>query len=134
MTQKPAPIPKTLATQTINSKSLPFETTKEVEPFHGVLGQERAVNAIQFGVAMERPGYNIFVMGDTGTGRSSYVRDYLKSEAKRQSTPDIWCYVNNFNNPREPRSVSLHPHEAGEFKKLINELIDQLLALSLIHI
>jgi lon-related putative ATP-dependent protease len=128
MTQKPAPIPKTLATQTINSKSLPFETTKEVEPFHGVLGQERAVNAIQFGVAMERPGYNIFVMGDTGTGRSSYVRDYLKSEAKRQSTPDIWCYVNNFNNPREPRSVSLHPHEAGEFKKLINELIDQLLA------
>lgn len=128
MTQKPAPIPKTLATQTINSKSLPFETTKEVEPFHGVLGQERAVNAIQFGVAMERPGYNIFVMGDTGTGRSSYVRDYLKSEAKRQATPDIWCYVNNFNNPREPRSVSLHPHEAGEFKKLINELIDQLLA------
>ncbi|PHS01654.1 MAG: ATP-dependent protease [Oceanobacter sp.] len=128
MTQKPAPIPKTLATQTINSKSLPFETTKDVEPFHGVLGQERAVNAIQFGVAMERPGYNIFVMGDTGTGRSSYVRDYLKSEAKRQSTPDIWCYVNNFNNPREPRSVSLHPHEAGEFKKLINELIDQLLA------
>lgn len=128
MTQKPVPIPKTLATQTINSNALPFETTKEVEPFHGVLGQERAVNAIQFGVAMERPGYNIFVMGDTGTGRSSYVRDYLKSEAKRQSTPDIWCYVNNFNNPREPRSVSLHPHEAGEFKKLINELIDQLLA------
>lgn len=128
MTQKPVPIPKTLATQTINPASLPFDTTKDVEPFHGVLGQERAVNAIQFGVAMERPGYNIFVMGDTGTGRSSYVKDYLKSEAKRQSTPDIWCYVNNFNNPREPRSVSLHPHEAGEFRKLINELIDQLLA------
>lgn len=128
MTQKPVPIPKTLATQTIHPDSLPFSTTKEVEPFHGVLGQDRAVNAIQFGVAMERPGYNIFVMGDTGTGRSSYVRDYLKSEAKRQKTPDIWCYVNNFNNPREPRAVTLHPDEAGEFRKLINELIDQLLA------
>ncbi|TNC92474.1 MAG: ATP-dependent protease [Thalassolituus sp.] len=128
MTQKPTSIPHSLATQTISNDSLKFNTTADLEPFQGVLGQERAVNAIQFGVAMERPGYNIFVMGETGTGRSSYVQDYLKSEAKRQATPDIWCYVNNFKNPREPRALSLHPDEASLFRRLVNELIDQLLA------
>ena len=107
MTDKPLPLAPSLTTQTIAENSLTFATTADVEPFQGVLGQERAVNAIQFGVAMERPGYNIFVMGDTGTGRSSYVKDYLKSEAKRQSTPDIWCYANNFRNPREPRAIAL---------------------------
>ncbi|MEK9710931.1 MAG: ATP-binding protein, partial [Thalassolituus sp.] len=124
----PQSIPHTLATQTIHPESLTFSTTAELEPYHGVLGQERAVNAIQFGVAMERPGYNIFVMGDNGTGRSSYVRDYLKSEAKRQATPDVWCYVNNFSNPREPRALALLPQEASDFTQRVNDLIDQLLA------
>ena len=128
MTDKPIALAPSLTTQTIEAHSLPFTTTAEVTPFQGVLGQERAVNAIQFGVAMERPGYNIFVMGDTGTGRSSYVEDYLKSEAKRQATPDIWCYVNNFRNPREARAIALHPDEASQFKRMIHDLIDQLLA------
>ena len=113
---------------TIKDTHLNFKTTAELEAFQGVLGQERAVNALQFGVAMQRPGYNIFVMGDQGTGRFSYVSDYLKSEAKRQQTPDIWCYMNNFKNPREPRALSLHPTEANAIKQLIDELINQLIA------
>lgn len=128
MTYKHTSLSSKSVTQSIPDTALPFKTTAELEPFQGVLGQERAVNAIQFGVAMERHGYNIFVMGDTGTGRSSYVRDYLKSEAKRQATPDTWCYVNNFKNPREPGAISLHPHEANRFDQAIRELIDQLLA------
>ena len=115
-------------TQSINPSALTFADTRELETFQGVLGQDRAVNAIQFGVAMQRPGYNIFVMGETGTGRSSYVRDYLKSEAKRQATPSVWCYVNNFRNPREPQAVEMLPQEAGIFRQQISELIDQLLA------
>lgn len=115
-------------TQSINPSALTFADTRELETFQGVLGQDRAVNAIQFGVAMQRPGYNIFVMGETGTGRSSYVRDYLKSEAKRQATPSVWCYVNNFRNPREPQAVEMLPQEAGTFRQQISELIDQLLA------
>lgn len=121
-------VPAASLTQTINPDVLNFADTRELETFQGVLGQDRAVNAIQFGVAMQRPGYNIFVMGETGTGRSSYVRDYLKSEAKRQQTPAAWCYVNNFRNPREPRALELAPEEAGEFRDLISNLIDQLLA------
>ncbi|WP_028292514.1 Lon protease family protein [Oceanobacter kriegii] len=121
-------IPAEHLTQRVNKDIINFDTTSELDSFHGVLGQERAVNAIQFGVAMQRPGYNIFVMGDTGTGRSSYVRDYLKSEAKRQETPTVWCYVNNFKNPREPGVIELQPAEASQLKEDIRQLIDQLLA------
>ena len=62
-----------------------FATTDDLEPFRGVLGQERAVEALQFGVAMPRPGYNVYVMGEPGTGRFSFVQRYLKAEAKRQA-------------------------------------------------
>ncbi|QQD21563.1 AAA family ATPase [Venatoribacter cucullus] len=128
MAKKTTAVPAAALTQTIPAKLLNFRDTSELESFHGVLGQDRAVNAIQFGVAMQRPGYNIFVMGDTGTGRSSYVRDYLKSEAKRQSTPSVWCYVNNFRNPREPQALELLPQDASRFRQLLSDLIDQLLA------
>lgn len=122
------PLPSQKLTLNIQPDQLPFADTSELESFQGVLGQDRAVNAIQFGVAMERPGYNIFVMGDSGTGRSSYVQGYLKSEAKRQQTPEVWCYVNNFKNPREPKALALAPQQASEFKQHISQLIDQLLA------
>lgn len=121
-------VPASQLTPAFNTRIFNFADTRELEPFQGVLGQDRAVNAIQFGVAMQKPGYNIFVMGETGTGRSSYVRDYLRSEAKRQQTPNIWCYVNNFTNPREPAALVLAPDEADEFSRLISDLIDQLLA------
>ncbi|MGB1091957.1 MAG: Lon-like protease helical domain-containing protein, partial [Oceanobacter sp.] len=112
----------------IENQLAEFSNTSELEPYQGVLGQDRAIHAIQFGVAMNRPGYNLFVMGDTGSGRSSYVRDYLKSEAKRQSTPSVWCYVNNFENPREPSTVELEPAEANQLRDDVKTLIDQLLA------
>ena len=64
-----------------------FASTDELEPFRGVLGQERAVEAMQFGVAMPRPGYNLYVMGESGTGRFSFSQRYLRAEAKRQPTP-----------------------------------------------
>lgn len=105
-----------------------FNTTDDLEPFRGVLGQERAVQALQFGVAMPRPGYNVFVMGEPGTGRFSYVKRYLQAEAKRLSTPPDWVYVNHFDEPREPRSLKLPPGTAGDFIDDIVHLIDNLLA------
>ena len=105
-----------------------FKTTDELEPFLGVLGQERAVEALQFGVAMPRPGYNVYVMGEPGTGRFSFVRRYLSAEGKRLATPSDWVYVNNFDEPREPRVIELPSGTAGEFIDDINQLIDNLLA------
>ncbi|MBB3102804.1 Lon protease family protein [Azomonas macrocytogenes] len=105
-----------------------FATTEELDPFLGVLGQERAVEALQFGVAMPRHGYNVYVMGESGTGRSSYVQRYLKAEGKRMPTPADWVYVNNFDEPREPRALELPPGSASEFIADIDQLIDNLLA------
>ncbi|EIK53571.1 ATP-dependent protease [Stutzerimonas stutzeri TS44] len=105
-----------------------FINTDELEPFLGVLGQERAVEALQFGVAMPRPGYNVYVMGEPGTGRFSFVRRYLRAEGKRLHTPADWLYINNFDEPREPRVLRLEPGSAAAFIADINQLIDNLLA------
>ena len=119
--------PEQLSSQ-FDVEQLTFATTDELEPFRGVLGQERAVAALQFGVAMPRPGYNVFVMGESGTGRFSFVRRYLKAEAKRQATPCDWVYVNNFDEPREPRALQLPSGTAQALMADVDLLIDNLLA------
>ncbi|WPC04429.1 AAA family ATPase [Pseudomonas benzenivorans] len=115
-------------TRPFSATQFNFATTDDLEPFRGVLGQERAVEALQFGVAMPRPGYNVFVMGEPGTGRFSFAKRYLKAEAKRLATPCDWVYVNHFDEPREPRALELAAGSAGEFIADINQLIDNLLA------
>ncbi|WP_298187017.1 AAA family ATPase [uncultured Pseudomonas sp.] len=115
-------------TRPFSPEQFNFTSTEDLEPFRGVLGQERAVEALQFGVAMPRPGYNVFVMGEPGTGRFSFVKRYLKAEAKRLATPADRFYVNHFDEPREPRALELPSGTAAEFLADINGLIDNLLA------
>lgn len=115
-------------TRRFSAEQFAFSNTDDLEPFRGVLGQERAVEALQFGVAMPRPGYNVYVMGEPGTGRFSFVKRYLKAEGKRQHTPADWLYVNNFEDSREPRALELPSGSAHEFINDMNGLIDNLLA------
>lgn len=128
MANAPSALLPEQTTSRIDPKQLLFKSTAELQAFNGVLGQERAVNAVRFGIAMDRPGYNIYVMGDSGTGRSSYIREYLKDNASNQTTPNDWCYVNHFINPREPKVLELPPGKALGFKDDIEELINNLLA------
>lgn len=115
-------------TRRFSPEQFAFTNTDDLEPFRGVLGQERAVEALQFGVAMPRPGYNVYVMGEPGTGRFSFVKRYLKAEGKRQQTPSDWLYVNHFDDTREPRALELPSGSAGDFIADMNGLIDNLLA------
>ncbi|MGN8251288.1 Lon protease family protein [Pseudomonas sp. SMV7] len=115
-------------TRRFSPEQFAFTNTDDLEPFRGVLGQERAVEALQFGVAMPRPGYNVYVMGEPGTGRFSFVKRYLKAEGKRQQTPSDWVYVNHFDDTREPRALELPSGSAGAFIADMNGLIDNLLA------
>nr|WP_153766166.1 ATP-binding protein [Endozoicomonas sp. OPT23] len=108
-------------------KELGFKSTDELENYVGILGQERATSAIQFGVAMHRTGYNIYVMGESGTGRMSYLRKYLETEAKRQSPPDDWTYINNFDNAREPKVLKLPAGLGEKLQKDFDQLIDSLI-------
>jgi predicted ATP-dependent protease len=114
-------------TRPFSAEQFPFTSTDELEPFRGVLGQERAVQAMQFGVAMPRAGYNVYVMGEPGTGRFSFVRRYLQAEGKRLQTPPDRLYVNCFDEPREPRAIELAAGSASGFIADINVLIDNLL-------
>ncbi len=115
-------------TRRFSPEQFAFTHTDDLEPFRGVLGQERAVEALQFGVAMPRPGYNVYVMGEPGTGRFSFVKRYLKAEGKRQQTPADWVYVNHFDDTREPRALELPSGSAAEFIADMGGLIDNLLS------
>ena len=108
-------------------KELGFKSTDELENYVGILGQERATGAIQFGVAMHRSGYNIYVMGESGTGRMSYLRKYLETEAKRQSPPDDWAYINHFDNTREPKALRLPAGHGNKLQKHFDGFVDNLL-------
>ncbi|MFZ2290083.1 MAG: AAA family ATPase [Halopseudomonas yangmingensis] len=121
-------LPPEQLTVPIDLDSMGFTTTEDLEPFRGILGQERAVEAMQFGVAMQRNGYNLFVMGEPGTGRFSYVMRYLRAEAKRQPAPLDYVYVNNFDEPREPLALALPAGTGAELIATIEQLNDNLLA------
>ncbi len=107
-------------------KSFDFKKTSEIEPLDDVIGQARAVQAIDFGLNMESAGYNIFVTGLEGTGKSTIVQDLVKAFAHTRKTPSDWVMVNNFEDEFCPQPLSLPTGCAGRFKKEINKLIEGL--------
>ena len=103
-----------------------FRDTSALEPLDVVIGQERAVQAIEFGLNMKSPGYNIFVTGAEGTGKSTIVRDLAAKHAKTQPVPDDWCLVNNFKDEFRPQAIALPPGRGISFAKKINRLVNDL--------
>jgi len=107
-------------------KIFTFKNTSEIEPLDDVIGQKRAVQAIDFGLNMKSPGYNIFVTGQEGTGKSTIVRDIVNEHAKSLPTPNDWCMVNNFKDAYCPLPVSVPPGRGIPFAKTMSKLIDDL--------
>lgn len=97
-------------------------------PCAPILGQSRAQAALEFGVAMTRPGYNIYVMGETGLGRLSMISQHLNALAEKQAAPASYAYVDNFQNAREPVAIELPAEYGVRFGADIEQLIDNLLA------
>lgn len=100
-------------------KDLSFRTTKDLKPVQNVIGQDRAVEALKFGVEIGSEGYNLFVLGPSGYGRHSVVQDYLNRLAKNKPVPSDWCYVNNFIDSYKPRLLKL---PAGRGRKLAEDM------------
>jgi len=111
---------------TCDPSAFAFKDTSALEPLDVVIGQERAVQAIEFGLNMKSPGYNIFVTGEEGTGKSTIVRDLAAKHAKTQPVPDDWCLVNNFKDEFRPQAIALPPGRGISFAKKINRLINDL--------
>ena len=95
--------------------SLGFKTTQEIDPLSGALGQAEAMKALAFGVSVASRGYNIFALGRAGSGRRTFIKQELKSRAKKEPTPSSWCYGFDFKDPRHPRVLEL---PAGKGKLL----------------
>lgn len=100
-----------------------FTTTDDLPVFTGTIGQERALNALDFGLSLESTGFNIFLLGENGTGRMTTIRSILLQIAAKEPVPRDWCYVYNFKNPDAPVAVSLEPGKAVVFQKDMEELI-----------
>ena len=84
-----------------------FETTAELPDLVSIIGQDRAVRAIDFGVSIPNYGFNVYVMGPSGTGKSTTVQKFLHDLAEKESRPDDVCYVNNFKDSRRPVVICL---------------------------
>jgi predicted ATP-dependent protease len=108
--------------------SFSFETTADLPYTEAIFGQPRATRAIDFGVNMDAPGYNLFVMGPQGTGRTHAVERYLKRTAPQGTQPGDWAYVHNFNEPRKPVALRLKAGCARQLRELMNGLMRQVQA------
>lgn len=102
------------------------QTSLDVPPLEGVIGQERAVRSMQFGLEMVVQGYNIFVVGPPGTGKSTYVNAIVKHVAAQGAVPDDWCYLHNFADKDNPLAVSLPAGQGRVFQQDMAELVSDL--------
>ena len=104
--------------------SLPFKTTEELDSLKGVIGQQRAIAAIEMGIEVNKSGFNLFALGPAGIGKQSTIMQYLARRAESQPTPDDWCYVNNFDNPQKPHALRLPAGKGNELCLDMQKLID----------
>ncbi len=102
---------------------LEFATTADLPPSDAIIGQARAVHALEFGLTVDQAGYNVFVSGLPGTGRSTYARDKVEETARNRPVPSDWCYVRNFADADEPIAMSFPPGQGGAFREGMAELI-----------
>jgi len=103
-----------------------FKTTDQLEALDDSLGQERAVEAVRFGVGIRHEGYNLFAFGPPGTGKYTLVRRYVEEKAAREPAPSDWCYVNNFAEPHKPRILRLPAGRGASLREDMERLIEDL--------
>jgi len=112
--------------RTCDGSQFDFESTAELEDLSDIIGQERAVNAVQFGIGIRREGYNLFALGPSGTGKRTTISQFLEQKAPAEPVPSDWCYVNNFEQSHKPRALRLPPGQGGVLRDDMEQLIEEL--------
>lgn len=100
-----------------------YASTSDIPVFEGVIGQDRAVSAMEFGLRMDATGYNIFVVGPHGTGKSTYTEAMVSQIARKGKIPMDWCYINNFSDVDLPYVVPLPAGTGKTFRKDMDDLV-----------
>lgn len=120
-------IPVSLLSPQVDATKLGFADTSAIAPLEDPIGQERAVEALEFGLSMKSPGFNVYVAGPIGTGKWSIVRRMVARKARAGASPPDWCYVNNFQDASQPRCISLPTGEARGLKVAMAALVKALI-------
>ncbi len=105
-----------------------FETTDDLDDTLQIIGQDRAVEAIEFGVGIHQDGYNLYALGPTGVGKHDLVEEFLEEYAADEASPSDWCYVHNFDKPNEPRVLELPSGRGTPFSEDMEQLVEELQA------
>lgn len=103
-----------------------FETTAGLTPLGHALGQERALAALEFATGIDREGYNLYAIGETGAGKYSIIHDALQERARSDETPDDWCYINNFKDPQKPIALAMPAGRAQTLSSDMEQLVGTL--------
>ncbi|MCC6202332.1 MAG: AAA family ATPase [Gammaproteobacteria bacterium] len=130
MSESPAALPPELLRQLCRGEDLPFTTTAELEPLgdDGAIGQQRAIDALRFGIGMTGDGYNVFALGPEGIGKFDLVRGIVAREAASRPVPNDWCYVDNFETPNRPLALSLPPGRGRTLRDDLRRMVQELRA------
>ena len=119
-----------LAPEALHKKCDPnmfaFNTTDDIPGIPGTIGQEKALKALDFGLSMDSTGFNIFALGESGTGKMTTIMTTLKEKAANETVPQDWCYVYNFKDPDTSIAISLDPGHGVIFQKEMDDLIKTL--------
>jgi len=107
-------------------EGIPYDSTDEAPPLDMILGQPRAVEALRFGIGMQKSGYNIFALGEPGTGKYSLIRRILDKHSEDQPVPDDLCYVYNFKDKHKPRLLIMAPGKGRELTEGMKTLVDDI--------
>lgn len=109
-----------------NPNIFKFDTTEELDDSNVVYGQDRGIKALEFGLSVDSKGYNLYVEGPSGVGKTMYTKKYVGKVAEKKKVPDDWCYIYNFDNPNEPIAVSLSAGQGKEFRSDMDAFIDDI--------
>ncbi len=109
-----------------NPNIFKFETTEELNDSDLIYGQDRGIKALEFGLSVDSKGYNLYVEGPSGVGKTMYTKKYVKKVASKKKVPDDWCYIYNFDTPNEPMAVSLSAGLGKEFKSDMDSFIQDI--------
>jgi hypothetical protein len=119
-------IPISMLSPAVDPAQLGLDDTSELEPLNEIIGQERAVEALEFGLQVKGPGFNLYVSGPVGTGKGTLVRHMVKRMAQGAPAAADWCYVNNFQDPSRPVCLSFPAGQGCVFKREMAAFIESL--------
>ena len=111
---------------TCNPNVFDFDTTSDLEAIQDGIGQDRGIKALEFGLQVDVKGYNIYIEGPSGVGKTLYTKNYLNKLASKKKVPSDWCYIYNFDNPNEPIAVELPAGQGKEFKEAMEGFIKEI--------